>query len=154
MKKTLLLGLVLCASMMISAKEVPAGYVDLGLPSGTLWKAQNEPGFYMYITAKNKFQKNLPNSSQFDELRNNCSWKYTGQGFRVTGPNGNTLFFPFTGYRDCDEDLEREGITTRFWLVGGGDSYSYYYYLSKDNKGSSTDSNCLGHCVRLVISGK
>lgn len=32
-----------------------AGYVDLGLPSGTLWKNKNEEGFYTYDDAVSKF---------------------------------------------------------------------------------------------------
>ena len=39
----------------------PAGYVDLGLPSGTLWKDKNEEGgFYTYDQAVSKFGNKLP----------------------------------------------------------------------------------------------
>ena len=36
------------------------GYVDLGLPSGILWKANNESGFYDYDSAVNKYGNKLP----------------------------------------------------------------------------------------------
>ena len=33
----------------------PTGYVDLGLPSGTLWKDKNENGFFTYDEAVSRF---------------------------------------------------------------------------------------------------
>ncbi|HJJ45480.1 MAG TPA: hypothetical protein O0Y17_00165 [Methanocorpusculum sp.] len=48
----------------------PAGYVDLGLPSGTLWKDKNESGgFYTYDEAMKAFGNNLPTMEQFEEPR-------------------------------------------------------------------------------------
>mgnify|MGYP007111695800 CR=1 FL=1 len=34
-------------------------YVDLGLPSGTLWKRQNESGFYTYEEALNAMESEI-----------------------------------------------------------------------------------------------
>lgn len=42
MKKIFLLG-VICL-MTLSASAQKTEYVDLGLPSGTLWKSKNEKG--------------------------------------------------------------------------------------------------------------
>jgi len=45
----------------------------------------------------------MPNSTQLSELMDNCSWKWTTQegvtGFKVTGPNGNSIFLPNAGFR-------------------------------------------------------
>ena len=45
----------------------------------------------------------MPTKIEFDELINNCTWTWTNEGgnngWRVTGPNGNSIFFPAAGYR-------------------------------------------------------
>ena len=38
-------------SAMAQCATVPVGYVNLGLPSGTLWKLHNEAKFYTYEEA-------------------------------------------------------------------------------------------------------
>lgn len=98
MKKVLFSMMCLMALSMstISAqdfkKSIPDGYVDLGLPSGTLWKDKNEEGFFSYEQALGKFGSRLPTLEQFEELRSECRWKWTGRGYKVTGPNGNSIF--------------------------------------------------------------
>ena len=46
----------------------------------------------------------MPTKAEMQELENNCTWTWTAQsginGMRVTGPNGNSIFLPATGY--CD----------------------------------------------------
>ena len=153
MKKALFLVLMLIASVAVSAKEIPAGYVDLGLPSGTLWKAQNEPGQYMALTAKYRFEQNLPTDEQFYELRTNCSWKLLEGGYRVTGPNGNKIYFPFDGYLDCEEDPHYVGEGAFIWIRDIGERYSSFYVITENQKGSVPDSNCRHQSVRLVIDG-
>lgn len=78
------------------------GLVDLGLPSGTLWKDKNEEGgFYTYEQALNKFGDKLPTEEHFKELFQ-CKWKWSWdpRGYTVTGPNGNSIFFPSNCYDD------------------------------------------------------
>ena len=45
----------------------------------------------------------MPTTDEQDELRNNCTWEWTAlngvNGYRVTGPNGNSIFLPAAGYR-------------------------------------------------------
>jgi hypothetical protein len=55
--------------MALSASAQQMEYVDLGLPSATLWKAVDEPGFYTYDEAMNKFNNQLPTSAQLEELK-------------------------------------------------------------------------------------
>ena len=44
----------------------------------------------------------MPTKAEQDELRNNCTWDWTTQngvkGYKVTGPNGNSIFLPAAGY--------------------------------------------------------
>lgn len=69
-------------------------YVDLGLPSGTLWKQQDEPGKYRYDEAVELFGRQLPERRHLVELKNYCHWTWCGNGFNVKGPNGNYIFIP------------------------------------------------------------
>ncbi len=43
----------------------------------------------------------MPTEAEMQELVNNCTWTWTTEsgvnGMRVTGPNGNTIFFPAAG---------------------------------------------------------
>ena len=85
------------------------GWVDLGLPSGTLWKDSNEGDgktYYTYDEAVSKFGNNLPTKAQFEELKNKCTWKWTGRGYTVKGPNGNSIKIPVTGYRSGHDNKE------------------------------------------------
>ena len=116
MKKGLILFFCLMLVIPMSAQ-----YVDLGLPSGTLWKVSNEDGFYTYPKAVSKFGKSLPTKEQLEELERYCDWKWgwtfkNGKGCTVTGRNGNQIFFPASGYRDRDTwQLHCEGDGAWIW---------------------------------------
>ena len=53
----------------------------------------------------------MPTKAEMKELKNKCTWKWTTQsgvnGYRVTGPNGNSIFLPAAG--DCLE-LSRHNV--------------------------------------------
>ena len=46
----------------------------------------------------------MPTEEEFDELKNNCTWIWITQndvsGYKVTAPNGNSIFLPVAGYMD------------------------------------------------------
>ncbi len=110
------------------SKTAPVGFVDLGLPSGTLWKENNEPGFYEFDIAKKKFGRFLPTKKQWEELDVNCQWIWNGSGFTVVGPNGNNIILPADGDFPCDGDGNRYGIDN----VG---LFGTYYSLYEDSNG-------------------
>ena len=75
-----------------------AEYVDMGLPSGTLWKSENEScGHITYNEAISLFYNNLPTKEQWEELIGCCTWTWTGNGYNVVGKNNNSIFFPACG---------------------------------------------------------
>ena len=95
---------------------IPQGYVDLGLPSGTLWKDQNEiAGLYTYEQAMEKFGNELPTKEQLEELQTSCRWTWTGSSYRVEGPNGETITLPADG--------RRFGATGTVYFVGSDGGY-------------------------------
>ncbi len=102
-------------------KQTPNGYVDLGLPSGTLWKAENEPRFYVYDQAMAKFGNRLPTKNQWEELMNMCIWTWTGNGYKVKGKNGESITLPASG-SSGPNGAERSGEIGMYWTVTTKDS--------------------------------
>lgn len=128
------------------------GFVDLGLPSGALWKDKNEEGgFYTYEQAVNKFGNRLPTKEQLEELKNSCRWTWTGSGYRVTGPNGNSIVLPAAGYRYCVGYVDGVGSFGIYWSSTPRDSDTAWS-LGFHSGGVGMDGNnrCSGLSVRLV----
>ena len=114
---------------MLPSVPAPAGYVDLGLPSGTLWKDKNENGFYDYDAAVRSFGSKLPNKEQLEELKNSCQWTWTGSGYKVTGPNGNSIALPAAGFRD-GTSVYLVGTYGDYWSsTPSGSDYAYSLYF-------------------------
>ena len=69
-----------------------------------------------------------PTYEEFDELRTQCTWtwktKNGAYGFQVTGPNGNSIFFPAAGYRNIGS-------------LNFAGSYGYYWSSSLDENNPS-----------------
>ena len=130
---------------------VPAGYVDLGLSSGTYWKETNESGFYNYDNAVSKFGNKLPTKEQLEELKNECEWTWTGNGYKVTGPNGESITLPVAGYRYCNGGVSGVGSRGYYWSSTPDDSdyaWGLGFYSSEVYMGNY--SRCYGLSVRLV----
>ena len=129
-------------------------YIDLGLPSGTLWKKWNESdSFYTYDQAVSKYGSKLPTKEQMGELKNSCRWTWTGDGYNVTGPNGNSIFLPAVGHRDCDGSMLNVGKSARYWLSTPRDSDdAWFLYFSSGIVGMDYNYWCNGHSVRLVCA--
>lgn len=86
-------------SQAIHSSQSPSqDYVDLGLPSGTKWKKQNEKGgFFSFKQATSRFGSKIPEAWQWQELVSSCEWVWTSGGYKVIGPNGKSIFLPATG---------------------------------------------------------
>ena len=139
---------------LVTDKEqgiVITGYVDLGLSSGTYWKETNESGFYNYENAVSKFADNLPTKEQFEELKNECEWTWLGNGYKVTGPNGESITLPAAGYRGCNGDVYNVGTYGSYWSSTPRDSDDAWY-LDFRSSGVNMYSvaRCAGQSVRLV----
>ena len=144
------------------AEVTPVGYVDLGLPSGTKWKADNETNpndtcdFYTYDEAVAKFGDNLPKKEDFDELMSFCTytWDYEYRGAcLVSTINGKSIFLPATGYRGCSGILYGEGSCGAYWSKTPYD-VDYAWNLSCGSENFNMNhyygGRCLGYSVRLV----
>ena len=128
-------------------------YVDLGLPSGTKWKSENESGqdFYTYDEAVAQFGDKLPTKEQLEELKNSCQWQWTGSGYKVTGPNGNSITLPAAGYRYCDGSTLNVGSYGYYWSsTPSGSDWAWGLNFGSDGVYMLSDDRCSGLSVRLV----
>ena len=128
------------------------GWIDLGLPSGTLWKDQNEAGgFYTYDQAVSKFGNSLPTKEQLEELKSACRWTWNGNGYKVIGPSGESIVLPAAGYRECRGIVYSVGSRGSYWSstpTGSGDAW--YLYFTSGEVGMNDCDRCPGLSVRLV----
>ena len=98
--------------------KAPAGFVDLGLPSGLLWAEKQEEGYYTHEEAVKKYGEALPQPEEFVELWRVCKWDWNKErkGYTVTGPNGNSIFLAASGYRyRASGDLNGVGSYGYYW---------------------------------------
>lgn len=95
-------------------------YVDLGLPSGTLWasdyiKKDGEVLFLPYRDAIDEF--NLPTDEQIDELKDYCEISLVEDNgiktYICLGPSGKTVSFTPHGYKKTSENYDMDNAY--FW---------------------------------------
>ncbi len=144
MKKILLLSVLCLFALQIKAQE----YVDLGLPSGTKWKDKNESGFYDYDAAVRSFGSKLPTKEQLEELKDACTWQWTGSGYKVTGPNGQSITLPTAGNRYCNGEVSSVGAGGRYWSSTPNDSeYAWCLYFTSSELSVYGSNRCIGRSV-------
>lgn len=99
----------------------------------------------------------LPTKKELEELKNKCTWTWTTQngvkGYKVTGPNGKSIFLPAEGFR-YGSSLHRAGECGGYWSSAPyeSDSNSAYYlnFLSSDQLVVDWDYRYYGQSVRPV----
>lgn len=98
----------------------------------------------------------MPTRSEMDELRNTCTWTWTTlngtKGYKVTGPNGNSIFLPAAGYRRNTYLCDAESYGG-YWSASLGESYSdvaYCLYLHPGARGTYDYNRCIGQSIRPV----
>ena len=81
-------------------------FVDLGLPSGTLWSFdyEREDDTILYVPYEMAETFNIPTREQWEELKKYARWDFQVDDehnmlitIRCVGPNGNALLFNLTG---------------------------------------------------------
>ena len=108
-------------------------FVDLGLPSGTLWSSDYERinGNLTYHIYEDVETLSIPSVEQCQELLDFCSWvsdiSYgltpTIKKITCVGPNGNKINFSLTGYIKI-EDVFRQPTDMAFWTKYEGQNFS------------------------------
>ncbi len=96
----------------------------------------------------------MPTKAEMRELVNECTWTWLLQngtmGYKVTGPNGSSIFLPAAGYRS-ESSLWNTGINGRYWSSLPKDSTSAYgFYFDNDSHYVSSNGRNYGCTVRPV----
>ena len=98
----------------------------------------------------------MPTLDEQKELLNKCTWTWTTRngvnGYKVTGPNGNSIFLPAAGFRNGSEAYYR-GSYGNYWS-SSLDSYygsnACYLYFGSGYLDWYDGSRCGGRSVRPV----
>lgn len=88
---------------------------EYGLPTTEIGGTSDDPA---YANMSNKWR--LPTRTEMQELVNNCTWEYTydnGSGFRVTGPNGNSIFLTCDGAYPLGNESSLLYFGYQCWLM-------------------------------------
>ena len=166
MKKTFLLILtMMVVSMFVGCKQsrsdeptAQSNYVDLGLPSSTLWKnvneknAQKEYDLFTFDEAVKSFGYQLPTKEQWLELIEECTWSWTFGGYKIIGPNHNYIVLPGDGRCDCDGEYKNKTGDGDYWSAAsdGGDGAYKCSFDSGTKGGIGWSFCCESNSVRLV----
>ena len=164
MKKAFLFIMtMLVISLFPSCKEnnTPSGndYVDLGLPSGTLWKSTNEVnrthsfGLFTFDEAVAQFGQQLPSKEQWQELLDECTWSWTYEGFKVIGSNKKYIILPAEGTMD-DNDKEPYGVGEDggYWTSApSGINSAWAFEFEKGGRDIGIDDNLSQNKERISV---
>lgn len=106
----------------VDLRNTTTEYVDLGLPSGTLWSADYLKGNdkRKYLPFSQTESLCIPTEEQWNELVTTCKWEfdidkaYDLCEARCVGPNGNSLRFESTGKQNINSHSETWEVF--FWI--------------------------------------
>lgn len=142
--RTMMQDLASRLAKKIAVEAAQSGeWVDLGLPSGTLWKrnpeSKNGELKFSYSEACELFgENNLPTMAQWEELENVCKYKWSDDvmGYVFTGPNGNSLIIYNEQYgiwSRTEYNSSRCYVMDKNPYAGGFDLYSqdreYHFHV-------------------------
>ena len=133
MKRVFLMLLCVAVLSTAWAKE----WVDLGLPSGTLWAAEPEVGFFNYPEAIELFGTNLPTRAQWNELLESCSHEDLGDyRIKMIGKSGNYIIIPRVGYKLSNGKTMSKSCGY-YWTFNYYDDKDAFYVLMQTVNGYS-----------------
>ena len=98
-------------------------------------------------------QWRMPTYKELNELRSKCTWTWTTikgtKGYKVTGPNGNSIFLPAAGFRS-DRTLNCAGLVGYYWSVLRDGSSANSLFFNPPNRSMDRYDRGLGFTVRAV----
>ena len=102
----------------INLRDNKTEYVDLGLPSGTLWsmdyeKVNNERAYIPYEKA---LEYTIPTIEQCKELFESCKFLLKNGLFFCLGPNGNHITFSQTGFKQIGDEDPLCDMMCFYWI--------------------------------------
>ena len=99
----------------------------------------------------------MPTYDELEELITKCTWEWMNtndfKGYRVTGPNGNNIFLPASGYRS-GSSLFSAGSSGYYWSsspIGSDSNYAYYLSFDSGRHDMFNYYRCYGWSVRSIL---
>ena len=98
----------------------------------------------------------MPTDAENEELCNKCTWTWTSQGghegYKVTGPNGNSIFLPAAGCRwgHCTSRVGEGGYYWSSTLSSSTSLSARNLYFGSGGRNTGGDSRSDGQSVRPV----
>ena len=132
----------------VELRENKTEYVDLGLPSGTLWSSTFEKNGndLLFIPLKDALNNCIPTIDQCLELFNCCRFQSNNGNIFCIGPNGKTITFPSTWYKEIGhEEIVPHGPSF-FWINNNEDNQT-------DNAAAIGCFKSIWHETREMFSG-
>lgn len=118
--------------MPINLREYKTEFVDLGLPSGTLWseKCILNDNIVSFLPYDEACKYEIPTKEQVQELLSKCVWTTNDRERKITciGPNGKYIVFYILGYKRA---------------TSIHDNCKAYFWIRSENNTSSKDAACL-----------
>ena len=114
------------------------------------------PAYYIYADANYDAATanwggawRMPTTAELAELLNECEWEFEGTGYRVTGPNGNSIFLPAAGYRHGEKQYGNgnAGYYASGEIIG---TYSYPS-MAAQNNGSQGEFSSVENMPSVLI---
>ncbi len=112
-----------------------------------------------YDVARAKWGGNwrMPTKTEMHELLNSCTWIWVSQGgkngYKVVGPNGNSIFLPATGYRIGTSllDAEKSGYLWTSTPDKSEVKFASSLYINNATHSLGLSDRSVGFAVRPVI---
>lgn len=101
----------------------------------------------------------LPTYDDYLELSDNCTWEvvveHNHRGYKITGPNGNSIFMPATGSRS-GQTRDDVGTSAYYWLGQCDNSSAYAIHFDFSNSyfyshNVTTSGRANGFTIRPVL---
>jgi len=133
----------------VDLRDGKTEFVDLGLPSGTLWSTDYEKsgGKIMFVPYISSQEYNIPTEEQWNELVRYCrlqvnasSTGITFYGVTCIGPNGNSIKFRSKGYMKDERHVD-DGA------YGGGKVY-FWIHNDEDNEKHENKTICVAKGIK------
>ena len=98
----------------------------------------------------------MPKRAEMEELKNKCTWEWTKQngvkGYKVTGPNGNSIFLPAVGYFGGTVFYSGSCGNSCYWSSTpySGTETAYSLEFDSGSQSCTVGKRYLGYSVRPV----
>lgn len=105
-------------------------------------------------------QYRIPTEKDWQELVDNCKWEWVvykeKKGYRVTGPNKNSIFLPAAGYKWMDNGQFAASNIVGYYRIGTSIGGSKYHYEMRETEYDIQPTNFLrmGLSIRPVYDEK